>query len=632
MKGPITTNVVFVLASTAVLASSLVARPARAAGTWTVAPSNAVNGGPAFGLWLLTDGTVLSHGNALNHWVILTPDKTGSYANGTWKSVADSNFARGGAQEHVLKDGRFFEAGGEYLYAWPAVDGVAACASSCTNPAGGSPLYKNVEIYDPVTNTWTVEASGLYDIGDTGSATLSDGRILDSTRVSNQIQIYDPVANAWTAGASSPTPNGDENAWASLQNGGVLAVAPMATAIYNPAANTWVKTGPLPAGFAVTLTTTYPGTYDFGDTAGISQMFDGRVLAYGLGRTAIYTPGPTASDPGTWALGPNMLYKTGPNNGTPGNDAEDEYTVTEPNGKVMIATYPFGGSPDTLQEYDPTTNTMTAITPPPDGQSPYPVSYLNLPNGQVMVTCGSRDWLYTPDSAPQDSWRPAVTSVAFDSGSTYTLTGTQLSGLINGGDEGDDMTMAENYPIVWLEDATGDVYFAKSFNFSTMMPQVGNAPQTCQFTTPPGLPSGSYSLYVSSAGVQSKTAFAFTTGMSSTASSTSSTGTASASTGTSSTGSTGSMGAGTGASTTGAGTSGHGSGTSASAVGSTGPGGETSTGASSGAANDVRKSPGCGCATVGLESGTRGAAGLVSLAGLASLGLRRRRKPTAPAA
>ena len=573
----------------------------------------------------------------------MTPDKTGSYANGTWKSVASSNFARGGAQEHVLKDGRFFEAGGEYLYAWPAVDGVAACASSCTNPAGGSPLYKNVEIYDPVANTWTVETSGLYDIGDTGSATLADGRILDSTRVSSQIQIYDPVANSWAAGASSPNSSGDENAWASLQNGGVLAVAPTSTAIYNPATNTWVKTGPLPSGFSVTLTTTYPGTYQFGDTAGIAQMFDGRVLAYGLGRTAIYTPGATASDPGTWALGPNMLYKTGPNNGTPGNDAEDEYTVTEPNGKVMIATYPFGGSPDTLQEFDPTTNTMASITPPPDTQNPYPVSYLNLPSGQVMVTCGGRDWLYTPDSAPQDAWRPTVTSVTFDSGSTYTLTGTQLSGLINGGDEGDDMTMAENYPIVWLKDTSGNVYFAKSFNFSTMMPQAGTAAQTCQFTTPAGLPSGTYSLYVSSVGVQSKNAFSFTTGTSSTATSTSTTSTGSASTATTGAGSTSvgsttsSGGAGTSGngSTGGGGTSGNGSsggattsGRAASASGTgSANGGGSAAGSSNGSEAGTGNSPGCGCSTVGLESSAGGSAGLscVALASVMLLGKRRRR-------
>jgi hypothetical protein len=502
------------VAVTLVLAASAVALPAGAEGTWTGAPLSTSNGGPAFGLWLLTDGTVLSHGNALNHWVKLTPDKTGSYANGTWTTLASSNFARGGAQEHVLNDGRFFEAGGEFLYAWPAHDGVAACASNCTNPASGSPLFKNVESYDPVANTWTVEADALYDLGDTGSATLGDGRILDSTRPDNSIQIYDPSTNTWTAGTSQTNPTGDECAWASLQNGGVLAVSPMLTSIYNPATATWIETGPLPSGFAVTLTAAsgYPGTYDFGDTAGISQMFDGRVIAYGLGTTAIYTPGATASDPGTWALGPDMPYKVGPYDGTPGNEAEDEYSDCEPNGKVMIATHAFGQAIDTLQEFDPTTNTIAVITPPPDPDNPYPISYVNLPNGQVMTTGGAQDWLYTPDSEPQDAWRPTVTSVAFNGGTTYTLTGTQLSGLVNGGDEGDDMTMAENYPIVWLKDTSGNVYYCKSSNFSNMMPSKGSTPETCQFTTPAGLSSGTYSLYVSAVGVQSKDPFSFTTG------------------------------------------------------------------------------------------------------------------------
>jgi MYXO-CTERM domain-containing protein len=339
----------------------------------------------------------------------------------------------------------------------------------------------------------------------------------------------------------------------------------------------------------------------------------------------IYTPGATASDPGSWALGPNMLYKTGPNNGTAGNDAEDEYTVTEPNGKVMIATYPFGGSPDTLQEYDPTTNTMASITPPPD-PSPYPVSYLNLPNGQVMVTCGNRDYLYTPDSAPQDSWRPAVTSVTYNSGTTYTLTGTQLSGLINGGDEGDDMTMAENYPIVWLKDGSGNVYYCKSFNFSTMMPQAGSAPQTCQFTTPAGLPSGTYSLYVSSVGVQSKNPFSFTTGTSSSSSSSAATTSSGASGMTSSAASGGGSStastSGTGASGSGANGSGSGSG-GPGATGSTGSG--PAAGSSEGSSNGFATSPsGCGCRMGGrAPAGTAG--GLAGLAGLVFVARRRRR-------
>ena len=115
-----------------------------------------------------------------------------------------------------------------------------------------------------------------------------------------------------------------------------------------------------------------------------------------------------------------MPFKTGPLDGTPGNECEDEYTGTLTNGKVMVATHPFGPAIDMLIEFDPTTNTFASITPPPDTGDPYPVDYVNLPNGQVMMTGGSRDWIYTPDAPPKDAWRPAVTSVTFDSGTTRT--------------------------------------------------------------------------------------------------------------------------------------------------------------------------------------------------------------------
>ena len=106
-----------------------------------------------------------------------------------------------------------------------------------------------------------------------------------------------------------------------------------------------------------------------------------------------------------------------------------------------------------------------------------------------------------------------MTSVVVNADGSYTLTGTQISGLINGADEGDDMTMAENYPIVWLTDEAGNVYYCRSFDFSNMMPSKGSAPETCQFTTPKNLPEGTYNLYVSAVGVQSKTAVTFTPGV-----------------------------------------------------------------------------------------------------------------------
>ena len=472
-----------VLAAGLLLASATAVRAASAApataGTWTAAPTNP-GVGQAFGLWMLTDGTVLSHGQALNNWVILTPDAKGSYANGTWKSVASSVHARGGAQQHVLKDGRFFQAGGEYI------DGPDCTAALCPT----------TEIYDPVANTWTPEATAPYAIADTGSATLADGRILDSSYSGNQIQIYDPVTNKWTDAGTSLLRSGDENSWASLQNGGVLAVGYQSdgASIYDPATGKWIRTGPVPSGF------------NTGDTGGISLMFDGRVFVYGLaGASYIYTPGATASDPGTWAAGPKMIG---------GDEAEDEFSDTLPNGEVWggLVTKTYGPGV-VLQQFDPTTNMVSMATPPPDKGNPYPIGYVNLPNGQVMVTAADANWIYTPSTPPNDEWRPTVTSVAANADGSYTLTGTQISGLINGSDEGDDMTNAQNFPIVWLTDGAGNVYYCRSFNFSNMMPSKGSAPETCQFTTPKNLPEGTYSLFVSAVGVQSKTSVTFTPGV-----------------------------------------------------------------------------------------------------------------------
>ena len=602
-------------------------RDARAAGTWTKAPPNPTTGGQAFGLWLLTDGTVLSHGSALNHWVILTPDKKGSYANGTWKSVASSTYSRGGAQEHILKDGRFFEAGGEYIYVYPG------CSANCAQPGNGSPLFKNAEIYDPVANTWTVQSPGLYEIADTGSATLSDGRVFSSSRTVSSCQIFDPTANKWTQAATMPLGNGDENSWASLQNGGVLAVGynTAGAALYNPATDKWIRTGAVPQGFKT------------GDAAGISQMFDGRVLVYGFGQTYIYTPGATADDPGTWALGPKMLN---------GDEAEDEYSDTLPNGKVWAGLVQKTYGPGViLQEFDPDTNTVKSVDPPPDMGNPYPIDYVNLPNGQVMITAGVNDWIYTPDTPPKDEWRPKVTSVKFESGSTYTLTGTQISGLINGADEGDDMTMAENYPIVWLTDETGNVHYCRSFNFSNMMPSKGDKPETCQFTTPADLPQGTYSLFVSAVGVQSKDPYPFTVGKDGpttgpgTADGGAGAGGASSGTGGAASGAGGSVSTGTGATPGTGATSGtgaaSGSGASPSAGGATSPGsgaapgvgGATGAAASGNAAESTggtganatgssSNSSGCGCRTT-PSSGTGASALLLATMMLSAARLRR---------
>jgi hypothetical protein len=332
-------------------------------GTWTVAPYSSANGGPAFGLWLLTDGTVLSHGGDLHQWVRLTPDILGNYANGTWSRLANSNYGRGGAQEHVLRDGRFYEAGGEYIYFWP--------------PGSSSADHNSVEIYDPLANTWTIGTPGLYgDIGDSGSATMKDGRIFASSRTTMATQIYDPVKNAWTPAAAKTDNTGDEESWVSLPDGSVLAVSNTSHDRYDPVANQWYRTGPIPAG--VTL----------GDVGPAALLYDGRVFLLGYHSKGIYTPGTLPSDPGKWAVGPVLPG---------GNDADDVAAIVEPNGKVMFQSYPDGQLANLLNEFDPVANTISTITPPPDPV--IPLDFLVLPNGQILVTCSERDYISIPPLA-----------------------------------------------------------------------------------------------------------------------------------------------------------------------------------------------------------------------------------------
>jgi MYXO-CTERM domain-containing protein len=333
-----------------------------------------------------------------------------------------------------------------------------------------------------------------------------------------------------------------------------------------------------------------------------------------------------------------------------GDRAEDEFTDTLPNGKVWggLVTMTFGPGV-VLQEFDPEANTATSVMPPPDTGNPYPIGYVNLPNGQVMVTCERNDWIATLDSQPKDEWRPTVTSVEHDDGNTYTLTGTQLSGLINGADEGDDMSMAENYPIVWLTNGGGDAYYCRTFNFSKMTPAKGSAPQTCQFTTPDGLPEGMYSLHVSSVGVQMKDPVPFTVGV---GGGPKGTGGASASTGGASSMGSGGMGvaggstASAGGSTAATGTGGVAdvsqggvAGSAGASSNSTGAGGESSSGTSgagpvsggttgkNGAAPKdagAHDSSGCGCRTVNRAPSTATTA--VALLAFAGLSLRRVRR------
>jgi hypothetical protein len=443
-------------------------------GTWTAVPVNPFNGGPGTFMWLLTDGSILSNGADLHQWVKLVPDRFGDYTKGTWTSLATSPYGVGAAQEQILPDGRFYQAGGEFVYQWPA--------GSSSNDHNG------VQLYNPVTNTWTLGQSGLYgNLQDSGTAHLKNGKIVSSDQRQARTQIFDPATNQWTAAANRPAPSA-EDGWVPLADGSVMSISGGGAFRYDPVANSWITAARPPASY----------TGGNVDTSMVVLMYDGRILAMGHNTSVIYTPGARPSDPGSWAQGPGIPQ---------GSFVDDVYAAPEGNGKVIFdsvrcswVTGECGSAPGALiNEFDPATNSMATISQPNDPGGA-PVNFINLPNGQILAAAGSRNWVYTPVGAPKTAWRPAISSVTAN-GSTYHLSGAQLSGLVSVGE--DDYQNPQNYPIVYLKDSAGHVFFARTFNFSSMGTSGPGEVQATDFTLPSGLAHGTYTLYVSACGVSS---------------------------------------------------------------------------------------------------------------------------------
>ena len=111
--------------------------------------------------------------------------------------------------------------------------------------------------------------------------------------------------------------------------------------------------------------------------------------------------------------------------------------------------------------------------------------------------------IYTPNGTANNAWRPVVTNIVNDGNNTYTLTGTQLNGISEGTDYGDDLDSASNYPIVRLVDWTGQVYYARALRLEQHGVATGSTPVSTAFTLPAGLQMGTYSLYVIANGIAS---------------------------------------------------------------------------------------------------------------------------------
>src|SRR5205085_437333 len=135
----------------------------------------------------------------------------------------------------------------------------------------------------------------------------------------------------------------------------------------------------------------------------------------------------------------------------------------------------------------------------------YVTRMLMLPSGDLLLgTSDNQLWDYTPDGGPNASWQPTISSTVLNGDGSYTLTGTQLNGISEGASYGDDAEMSSNYPIVQLKNnSTGNIYYARTSNWSLTGVATGSTPETTQFVLPLSLPAGSYALSVIANGIAS---------------------------------------------------------------------------------------------------------------------------------
>lgn len=453
------------------------------AGTWTTL----TNPPPAAvaTMLLMTDGSVIAQGVSTNQWYRLAPDANGSYQNGTWTTLAASVHAPLYYASGVLRDGRVIFAGGEY-------------------DNGVMTFLLDVEIYDPVANTWTTlpNPAGWTSLGDAPGCVLPDGRFIVGRVGWRNTAIYNPATNSWTAAADKINSVGEES-WSLLPDGTIHAADcsnPPNAEKYIIASDEWIAAGATPQVLVDTISEIGPSVL----------LPDGRLFVIGAtGFTALYTPPPVANQAGTWVQGPSIP----PVNPGQALGPVDAPGCVLPNGNVLFSSSPITSpasfqSPTFFFEYDPVANTIANVPAPVTSGSPcYLGRLLILPNGQILYSYYSATVsIYTPSGAPDPVWRPTITSCpsSVRRGKTYKLYGRQINGLNQGSYYGNDASNATNYPIVRLESKSGpDVYYCRTSNFSTMGLQTGTVIHSCSFRVPSSVPLGAYCIVVIANGIAS---------------------------------------------------------------------------------------------------------------------------------
>jgi hypothetical protein len=424
----------------------------------------------------LTDGTVLAQGYNNSDFWVLTPDNKGSFLDGTWKQVGSlqSGYSPSAESSQVLADGRVLLEGGEYNH-------------------GGFALTNKGAIYDPTTGQWTPVSppKGWKNIGDSPSVVLPNGDFVLGDKLHKRMAELDPKTMTWTAlPTTGKNDFNSEEGWELMPDGSFITVDVKdhpQSELYIPKRGRWKSLGSTVANLQApdcegNCCLNYPPHnkcyYPPGETGPAMLRPDGTVFATGAStHTAVYTPG------SGWAAGPDF-----PN----GDNAGDNFATLLTDGDVLVQ-----GNSATLYDWNGTSLTST-------GQRGGG-SLMVLPTGQILLG-GSA--IFTSSGTYKSAWQPTIADFpsSVTRGSTYQISGTQFNGLSQaGGTMGDEYQSSTNYPLVQITNtSSGDVFYARTHDHSTMGVATGNKTVSTNFDVPAGMETGASSLVVIANGIPSQ--------------------------------------------------------------------------------------------------------------------------------
>jgi len=464
---------------------------------------------------LLTNGTVLLHQSCTSKWFSLKPDIFGNYDTGIWTAIASmpSTYTPRFFASAVLPDGRLIVEGGEYLGVGFNSNGRPICKATSSDDGA---------IYDPVANRWRSVGTPpeWTSIGDASSTLLNDGTYLLSNALTKDVATLDESTMDWTTYPSSADKfdiNDEEN-WTLLPDGDVITVdafvhqhgcAPQSE-LYSVLGGEWFDAGSTAVQLAdcASKTATYEGPTQIMQPTGIVVAFGATTSTTEQNypaHTASYSP--AASQ---WSQGPDI-----PQIDSVSYTMVDAPAAILPNGSVLVAASPAAWkssssypAPTHFFVFDGSTFTQISDIADWKKLASYQINLLVLPTGEILCveTDFKRIQILPAQGVPQAAWAPVVKTISsktLKAGVTYTINGTQLSGLTQGAGMGDDEQAYTNFPLVRVvNSSTRHVFYARTtFTSNSVQP---NNPSKATFVLPGNVEAGASKLYVVANGIPSQ--------------------------------------------------------------------------------------------------------------------------------